>query len=168
MTQPVRFLFDECISRPLVETRLAQSLELYGACATVAHLLGRYPQNVKDPVWITEIAREGGWVVVTMDRGMHGKRIERLPIVCHAFRVTHVMLSPGLAKRTMLFRMLAIEACWSDLIAACDYPPGTQFLLSMREKKGSSSFHLTKTKDALCPEDAPLVQKSLLDQWGRQ
>ena len=96
MTQPIRFLFDECVSRPVVETQIAESLLLYGAEASVD--LGKYSRGVKDRVWIPEIAEEGGWIVVSMDPGQHSRKSERLPIICRAFRVTHVTLSAGLEK----------------------------------------------------------------------
>jgi len=168
VTQPIRFLFDECISRPVVEAQIANSLALYGAQATVAHFLGKYPCGSKDTVWIPEIAKEGGWIIVSMDRGRHSRKSERLPIICQAFRVTHVMLSPGLEKRSMHYRAVAIEASWPDLIAAGDAPAGTGFVLSMREARCCVSFHLRKKTDALPLEDAPLVQKDLRDQWLRQ
>ena len=168
MTQPIRFLFDECISRPVVEAQVAQSLALYGAQATVAHFLSKYPCGVKDPAWIPEIAQEGGWVIVSMDRGKHSKKSERLPVICRAFRVTHVMLSSGLEKRSMYYRATAIEACWSDLIAAADAPPGAGYVLSMRHGPSAITFRLGKKTDALPPEDAPLVQRDLRDLWNTQ
>ena len=166
MTQPIRFLFDECVSRPVVETQIAESLLLYGAEASVAHFLGKYSRGVKDRVWIPEIAEEGGWIVVSMDRGQHSRKSERLPIICRAFRVTHVTLSAGLEKRTMHYRATAVAACWPELIAAASHPPGTGFNLSMRPIRDGFAFRLIKKTDALAPEDAPPVQKSLLDQWS--
>jgi hypothetical protein len=168
VTQPIRFLFDECISRPIVEAQVAQSIALYGADATVAHFLSRYPCGVKDPIWIPEIAKEGGWVIVSMDRGTHSKKSERLPIICRAFRVTHVMLSRGLEKRTMFYRATAIEACWPDLIAAAQEPPGTGYVLSMHHARSTVSFRFRKRTDALPAEDAPFVQRDLRDMWAAE
>jgi hypothetical protein len=131
------------------------------------HHLAKYPQGVKDRIWIPEIAAEGGWIVVSMDRGMHSRVSERLPLICQAFRVTHVMLSSGLGKRTMYYRALAIEDRWSHLIEAASHPAGTGFSLRMHETQKSHSFQLKKVTDALAPEDAPLVQKSLSDEWPK-
>ena len=52
MTLPVRFFFDECLSKPIVENDLVRSLRLYGSDAEIAHLLTKFPQGCKDPVWI--------------------------------------------------------------------------------------------------------------------
>lgn len=165
MTHQIRFLFDECISKPVVEKQVAESLVLYGAAASVTHFLRKYPSGTKDPRWIPEIAEEGGWIVVSMDRGRHSKKSERLPIICRAFRVTHVVLSAGLEKRSMHYRATAIAACWPELIAAASRPAGTGFRLSMHQTPAGISFQLKKATDALDPEDAPLVQKNLSDQW---
>lgn len=168
MTQPIRFLFDECISRPAVETQVRQSLALYGAQATVAHFLGKYPMGTKDRVWIPEIAQEGGWIIVSMDRGRHSRKSERLPVICRAFRVTHVMLSPGLEKRNTYYRVLAVESCWQDLIAAGCAPPGTGFVLAMHQGRSSASFRLQRAQEALPPEDASFVQQELQNLWDSE
>jgi hypothetical protein len=103
-----------------------------------------------------------------MDRGKHSKKSERLPIISRAFNVTHVMLSPGLEKRSMHFRVVAIEACWPDLVAVGSAPAGTGDVLAMHEIEGGVSFHLRKKTDSLPPEDAPLVQQDLRSQWDSE
>jgi hypothetical protein len=160
VTPPIRFLFDECISRPVVEQQIAPSLELYGADATVTHFLAKYSSGAKDQDWILSLAKEGGWVIVTMDRGRHSRRSESLPLICRHFRVTHVMLSAGLEKRSMFYRATAIEACWQELIAAASCPPGTGFVLSMRTVKDGVSFRV-KQETNLTAAGASIVQKSL-------
>jgi hypothetical protein len=163
VTQPIRFLFDECISWRVVEGQLAQSLELYAPHATVAHFAKKFPCGTKDRVWVPQIANEGGWIVVSMDRGTHSKVEERLPLICRAFQVTHVLLSPGLEKRNMYYRALAIETRWPELVNAAAYPHGTGFALSMRETKSGVMFQLHKSTDAISASDLPRVQKKLLD-----
>jgi hypothetical protein len=76
------------------------------------------------------------------------------------------MLSAGLEKRNMHYRATAIAACWPELLKAASTAPGTGYSLFMRETRSGVSFHLKKKTDALSPEDAPLVQKDLLDRDG--
>ena len=172
MTQPIRFFFDECISRSVVEGQIAKSLSLYTVHASVMHLFSKYPRDkyphgVKDRAWIPELAGEGGWVIITMDRGKHSRKSESLPIISRAFRITHIMLSAGLAKRSMYYRALAIEACWPNLMNAAEQTPGAGFILSIHETPSSDvHFRLRKKMDALSAEDAPEIQRFLFDEWS--
>lgn len=162
MTQPIRFLFDECISWKVVEDQLTASLELYSPGATLVHLRKKFTPGTKDRVWIPQIAEEGGWIIISMDRGKHSNVPDRLPLICQRVCVTHATLSGGLAKRSMYFRATAIEACWPALVSAGSDPPGTGFRLSMKESaSGVVSFRLQKIYDPTPPDQVPLVQKNL-------
>ncbi len=162
MTQPIRFLFDECISWKVVEGQLAASLELYSPGAVLAHLRKKFTQGIKDRVWIPQIAEEGGWIIISMDRGKHSNVPDRLPLICQQFHVTHATLSGGLAKRSMYFRATAIEACWPALVSAGSEPSGTGFRLSMKESaSGVVSFRLQKIYSPSPPDQAPPVQRNL-------
>ncbi|MCC6123349.1 MAG: hypothetical protein IT426_00130 [Pirellulales bacterium] len=145
MTQPIRFFFDECISHLIVEQQIRDSLQLYGADAEVAHLFSKFPSGTPDSQWIPELSKEGGWIVISADRGINSRAGEKLPIICHEFNLTHVMLSRGLHKRTMYYKALAIESSWFGLISAASEPPGTGFMLSMT---GQQAFRLKKVSDA--------------------
>jgi hypothetical protein len=162
VTQPVRFLFDECISRPAVERQIRDSLQLYGGDAEVAHLFDKFPPASPDKEWIPSIAKEGGWIIISADRGTHSRKDERLPNICRELGVTHVLLSASLHRRNMYFKALAISSCWHDLIEAADSPPGTGFSLIMRETKSGHVFRLQKKTSAIADEDIPNIQKRLL------
>jgi hypothetical protein len=138
------------------------------------HLLGKYPRDkypagVKDRIWIPELARESGWIIITMDRGRHSQKSESLPVISRAFRITHVMLSAGLEKRSMYYRALAIETCWPKLLNTANQPQGTGFILSIHQTPMADvRFRLEKKTDALSPEDVPAVQRFLFNEWGRK
>lgn len=165
MTQPIRFFFDECLSRPAVETQIAGMLSIYGANVVVAHLCTKYSSGIKDRVYIPALAKEGGWIIITSDRGSHSIASDKLPLICQAFRVTHVMLSPGLAKRTMYYRTMAIQHCLPDLIACGSAPPGTGYLLCMRPSGNSFTFHLEQRTEAFDQSSAHRIQKNFIDDW---
>jgi hypothetical protein len=131
VTLSVRFFFDECLSKPIVECDLVRSLKLYGSDAEIAHLLSRFPQGCKDPYWIPKLAHETGWIVITCDQGKNSKKSEKLPEICRAFGVTHVSLSRGLHKRNMFYKSLAIASLWGKLLALADEPRGGGYRIAM-------------------------------------
>jgi hypothetical protein len=131
VTPLARFLFDECLSRPVVENDLVRSLRLFGSGAEVAHLITKFGEGAKDLVWIPEVAKERGWIIITADQGIHSKKSEKLPKICRAYGVTHVMISRGLHKRTMFYKALAISSVWGKLLALADVPRGGGYRLSM-------------------------------------
>jgi hypothetical protein len=147
VTPPIRFLFDECvIGRRTVERELTDSLALFGAAAELAHLFDKFPPGTADSVWIPQIASEGGWIVITSDRGKTSRKSEKLPLICRELGVTHVVLSAGLHKRSTHYRVLAISSCWPQLIAAADAPGGTRFTVSIHTgKRGTTSFRFRET-----------------------
>lgn len=146
MTLPVRFFFDECLSRPVVECDLVRSLSLYGSSAEVAHLLTKFGGGgVKDPVWVPVLAQESGWIVITCDQGIKSKKSEKLPLICRSFGVTHVTLSRGLHKRNMFYKSLAISSLWGKLHALSDEPRGAGYRISMN----GANFRLALIKAAL-------------------
>jgi hypothetical protein len=146
VTLPVRFFFDECLSKPIVECDLARSLKLYGSDAQVVHLLTKFSQGCKDPEWIPALAHETGWVVITCDQGKNSKKSEKLPEICRAFGVTHVTISRGLHKRNMYYKSLAIMSLWGKLLALEDEPRGGGYRIAMTGESGV--FRLALVSDA--------------------
>ena len=147
--QPVRFFFDECLSKPVVEREITQSSRLYGSDADVAHLLSKFESQTPDRVWVPQLATEGGWIVISTDRGRHSKKSEKLPLICRAYGVSHVLLSGKLHSRNMYTKALAIEASWEGLFAAGAAPQGSGYLLHLT---GQGNFNLKPLGDTTRPE----------------
>lgn len=154
--QPVRFFFDECLSKPVVENQITQSLRLYGSDADVAHLLSKFKSQTPDGVWVPKLANEGGWIVISTDRGKHSKKSEKLPLICRAYGVSHVLLSGKLHSRNMYTKALAIEASWDGLLAAGLAPQGSGHLLHLTSQ---GNFKLKPLDDATRPEEVTKQQK---------
>lgn len=159
MTQPIRFFFDECLSHLVVERQIRDSLQLYGADAEVAHLFGKFSEGMPDAKWIPELSKEGGWIVISSDRGTHSRKDERLPLICRELDVTHVLLSASLHRRNMYYKSLAITTCLPSLIDAASYPPGTGFSLSLRNER----FCFKKLNDAKSVQISTAHQTVLFD-----
>src|SRR5438105_1695297 len=101
-----------------------------------SHVLDFQIQGVHDQDWIPRIAQEGNWIVITGDRGRRGKasKGEKLPVVCKAHGVTHVVLSKTIHHKTSLDKMAAILSVWSDIQKLADAPKGSQHVLRLRGK----------------------------------
>ncbi len=158
MTRTPKFLFDECLPRPVVESHIVDSLRLFGAGAEIAHLLSRFPPGTPDRDWIPQIAREG-WIIVTADAGKQSKKSEKLPIICREQRVTHVILSRALHKRKAFDKCHAITGAWGDLLATPDAIPGTHFSLQLTH---SHSVSLVRIWEPDGNFDGPTHQTSFL------
>jgi len=142
VTQPIRFVFDECaLGRCTVERELRDSLALFGADAELAHLLSKFPPGTKDEVWIPHLAHDGDWIIFSADLGKNSKKSESLPLICQALGVTHIIMSPALQRRPSFYRVLAISSCWTQILGTAEAAKGTGFTLSMSTgKKGQISF----------------------------
>jgi hypothetical protein len=147
VTDRPKFLFDECLSRPAVRA-LILPLAQINESADVAHLFDLFPPSVRDSEWIPAIAPQD-WVIVTSDRGKRGNVANRLPLLCVQHRVTHVMLSRGMNKRTVSFKISAIQQNWVDLLAAAQSPKGSAFSLYF------ASENVAKLKQLSAPIIAP-------------
>jgi len=160
VTQPLRFFFDECLSHLVVERQIRDSLQLYGADAEIAHLFNKFNRGTPDKVWVPELSAEGGWIVISADRGAHSRKDERLPLICRDLDVTHVLLSASLHRRDMHYKFSAINSCWKDLIDAASAPPGTGFSIGLR----GAGFCFKKLSDAKPPQVLPSHQTILFDE----
>jgi hypothetical protein len=127
------------------------------ANAEIVHFFSKFAPGVQDAVWIPQIAREEGWIVVSADRGKHSRQGAKLPQICSAFGVTHVMLTAALAKRNWYYKSLAFESHWAELLAMAQCPKGTGFKLSIA---GERSFRLRKVSEPPLPE-GPQRQQTL-------
>jgi hypothetical protein len=67
----VNFFFDNCLP-----PRTAKALQALDDQNKIVHLRERYPTDIKDPVWIPELAREGNWIIVSIDQ-IHKVPIQR-------------------------------------------------------------------------------------------
>ena len=146
-----KFLVDECLARPRVEDDLAKSLRLFGGNASIEHLLSKFPSGCADIDWISQIARERNWIVITSDQGKNSIKSEKLPIICQYYGVTHVVLSSGLHKRSMYFKILAIQSSWESLLELHSHPKGSGFQIAMKNKGGD--FRFKKIREALPSSD---------------
>jgi alpha-ketoglutarate-dependent taurine dioxygenase len=91
----MKFFFDNCISHKLAKAIHA----LVEPEHTVSHLRDHWHQadrqSVSDKEWITNLGREGGWVVVSGDIRIRSRPAERDAL--RAARLTTFFLADGFA-----------------------------------------------------------------------
>ena len=61
-----------------------------------------------DEQWIPELAAKDGWIVITADRGKQGGATEKLPRICAAHGVTHVILSSAVHHQKTMSKIISI------------------------------------------------------------
>jgi len=147
VTSIPRFLLDECVPKTIINV-VEKPLRALGANAQFTHLLTHFPIGTPDSTWVSQISKQGGWVVITGDRGKKSKVEDKLPLICRSQLVTHIMFSGGLHKKSAYYKGVAIVAKLPELLETADAVPGTGYSLSMTSK---GDFRL---KIAWTPPDA--------------
>jgi hypothetical protein len=122
-----KFFFDECAIGPRAVRDIRSTLELSSHKIIVEHLFTYFKIGTPDDVWIPKIAEEEGWVIITADSGK--KRGPKLPELCVEYEITHVLMSPSIAKLSTYGRIRAFHDNILDLIEASDAKKGTRFRL---------------------------------------
>jgi len=92
--------------------RLAKALSaLFGGLHEVVALRDKFPQNISDKDWITQLSKEGGWSVLSSDR-----RILKNPTEKAALRTSNLtafFLTRSLANKTSVEKqMIRILQLW--------------------------------------------------------
>lgn len=121
----MKLLFDENFGLPLVKALrglIAFSRELTEA----QHIIELQHSGAKDAEWIPKIAA-GGWIVLTADRGRSAGA--KLPQLCRAAGITHVLVSGSLHNRPQFEKARAVLVVWPQLAAMAAEPPGGSFSL---------------------------------------
>lgn len=115
-----------------------------------------YGKGADDTIWIPQAAKDG-WAVVTADRGKHSRVRSKLPLLCEAYEVTHVLIAAGLEKRRMEFKALAFANHIHEIIDAANGPKGARYSLQLTGES-STKMILVRLSTA---ENIAKVQKKL-------
>lgn len=147
------FLFDECIGKPV----MLQLRQLVSTDSQFVHICDYYRQGIKDTDWIPRIAAEGRWVVITSDGGKGSKKGEKLPDLCRAHSLTHVVLSSSLHQKSSREKIAVIAPLWPGIEALAFEPAGGRWQLRYRAAKGSNLLRLELRKIEMesPPGDSP-------------
>lgn len=58
----MKFFVDNCLS-----PRLAEALDILDHQNRIVHLRDKFSPDIKDPQWISKLAREGDWIIISGD-----------------------------------------------------------------------------------------------------
>lgn len=121
----MKLLFDENFGRPLVDA-LKGLMSFAREKPEISHILALQQPGVKDSEWIPRLA-DDKWIVLTGDRGKSAG--PKLPQLCRAYGITHVLLSGSLQSSPQFEKARAVIGVWPALLALPDAPAGTRFAL---------------------------------------
>jgi hypothetical protein len=125
----VRFFLDNNLA-----PKLAKSLNaLVEPDHQVVHLKDRFAGNTTDETWMSELASEEDWIIISGDI-----RISRNPHEIEAWRAadhTTFFLKPGWTNYSFWVQAYKFVKCFPDIIAAAAHAKsGTFFLVSTNGK----------------------------------
>jgi hypothetical protein len=131
VTEPLKFLFDECLGKPAIE-HIAGVLSLSLDHSQLSHILDRQREGIVDSEWIPKIAKDESWIVITSDRGRGGAKGGKLPLVCKQHGVTHVQLSSTIHHMTSRDKIAIILLLWPELLKLSDAPKGSRHVIRLK------------------------------------
>lgn len=132
---PLRLLFDECCSRQMAR----ELLEFYRSDhpgLEVRHVLENFKPGTRDPVWLAPLRADRSWIVITKDSGKNSSKL-RLPMICRAWKITHVALTPALIQAGFTAHKAALSAIWPHLPELHRLPRGTRLRLGFDAMRGA-------------------------------
>jgi len=119
----VRFFFDNNLP-----PKLAQSLHvLVAPDHEVIHLKEKFPPNTPDEVWMSGLAKELDWVIISADN-----RITKNPHEVRAWRSaghTTFFLKPGWTHYSFWIQAYKFVKCFPDIIATAAKAESGRFFL---------------------------------------
>lgn len=129
MKPTLKLFFDECVGSPRLIKALQQFYtDVDGHCeAQFARLQEKFASGEGDETWLKQLSQEGGWIVITKDRGKSGG--PKLPALCPKLKITHVAMLGTLEQGTVEAWKQAFVDVWQSLKLAPMLPPGTRIKL---------------------------------------
>jgi hypothetical protein len=127
----VRFFFDAGIAITYVDALriLAKRYQQH----ELTHLFERFSRNVKDVDWITHLATEGDWVIISQDPRISRGKAERE--AWHESGLTAFFLADGWANRQFWKQAEYLVHWWPQIVLQADKAPrGTGFLVPLQGK----------------------------------
>lgn len=106
---------DECIPRDLAK-RISGLLVDRPEAPIVKHLLDLYAQGIDDRTW-AQLAKDNHWLPISADRGQ-SNRGEKLPRLFKELGLVNVSLSAKVHLLPARDKVLAIGACWLQIVDA--------------------------------------------------
>jgi PIN like domain len=136
VSQPPRFLFDECVGKPAME-QLQRMVPGNPCCS---HLRDTFAQGTPDDKWIPALAGQEGLIVISGDRGKQSGIKPKLPDLCEEHQITHVLLSAAVHRMKSHEKVAALALVWDQIAALDKHPAGTRCILRLRQSKKNAGL----------------------------
>lgn len=132
MTQALRLVFDDCISKHAAK-KLGELASFSRGLVEIAHLATLNLEGQLDDDWIPVIGASGH-VAVSSDRGKNPSKGGKFPILCQRHGVIHIMLSTGVHKLNQFDKIRAVLSVWPKIIRASRGDAGCGYSLRMHNE----------------------------------
>lgn len=129
----MRFFFDNCV--PLGLVKALRELVRNEKHEIIA-LREKFDEDVPDDQWIPEIAKEGGWILVTHDIGIARSRYESA--VWRKAGLRTFFFAKHVANERPIKQMEAIARHWDEIVEIAEsMRPGASYTIGVRGKPRS-------------------------------
>lgn len=133
----MRFFFDACLSPHLVVS--IAGLRRPGETYEVVGLRTRWPDSCSDLEWITALAREPGWIIISGDERIAKRSPERLAWM--ESRLTAFFLIDDFPSRRLNEQLAALAIWWPEIVrVAATAPAGTGYVLRKNAKRPEQRY----------------------------
>lgn len=134
MTISPKLLIDVCVA-PTVSKKTSDHYASIYPSIKVEPLINHYRQNRCDSVWIRSLAHEGGWIIVSADKGKD-KRKPALPQLCREYKVTCVIMSSSLHQKGGAMHQEVLNEILRNIASIYRAPLGTIISIGQIQEKG--------------------------------
>jgi hypothetical protein len=127
----VRFFFDNCVNRKYVEAlRILAAVQRYD----LVHLTDIYPPNMPDVEWMSALAEQGDWVVISADPRITRNKAERR--AWQESGLTTFFFSDNWSQKQFWKQVGDLITWWPEItLAARSAAAGTGYLVPVRGKE---------------------------------
>jgi hypothetical protein len=130
VNQLLKLFFDECCSKRLAN-RIRDACSTDNLSVQTKHLSEFCGLGEADEDWLPLLEKQGGWIVITADRGKDPKK-QKLPRICANLGITHISLTPALIKAGYQAHEDALLSVFSEISHIHLLPKGTKVSLGFK------------------------------------
>jgi len=127
----LKFFFDTCVSSRIV--KVLRILTEYQEVELV-HLSDKYDEpSIPDPQWLSDLSKEGDWVVISADPRISRSRVEQA--AWKEAKLTTFFLTDGWVNRNIYDQTAELIQRWLQIVRVA------------RESSKGSGFLIKRSKD---------------------
>ena len=133
MTDPIKILLDECISKKIAPPLQELADKDSDRDITFASIFDFGWDHQKDPEWIPKAATDD-WIVISTDWGIKNRSVS-FRVICEQNGVTYVLMTKAIVHFNQFEKACAILQVKEDLFCLTTAPKGSGYLLGGKPGK---------------------------------